>query len=146
MCYEYLITNVYSERLAVDMILKFLFSNFRIMTEQRRRGFFQTPTQTKETTKVQKGFFKSSDRTYEESNPSALSGLLIYSAFMFILPLLVFYGSKKILEEEYDFEPPWNLLAPAILAIATVNLTIVFYVCKALNEEKKEQNSLKKEG
>ena len=46
-----------------------------------------------------------------------------------------------MLEDSFDFSPPTSVLAPAIMAIATVNIVIVAYVVKAFREEGvKERN------
>ena len=66
----------------------------------------------------------------------ALLGLFLYSMLMFFLPLAVYFGSKQLLED-YQFEPPVSTIAPAILAIITVNIVIVLYVIKAFREENK---------
>ena len=84
-------------------------------------------------TKV-KGFFKTVAN--EETAGSALLGLLLYSMIMFFLPLVVFFLSKDVLEN-YDYAAPVTTIAPAILAIATVNIVIVAYVIKAFREENK---------
>ena len=39
------------------------------------------------------------------------------------------------MEDSYDFVPPTSVLAPAILAVATVNLVILAYVVRAAREE-----------
>ena len=109
------------------------------------RGFFK-PKQTEAETTVErrnvaqnddnkvKGFFKTVAN--EETSGSALLGLLLYSLTMFFLPLVVYFLSKDLLES-YDFQAPVSTIAPAILAIATVNLVIVAYVIKAFREENK---------
>ena len=81
-----------------------------------------------------KGFFKTVAN--EETAGSALLGLLLYSMIMFFLPLVVFFLSKDVLEN-YDYKAPVSTIAPAILAIATVNIVIVAYVIKAFREENK---------
>ena len=90
-----------------------------------------------------KSFFKNPTNVpiYEESRNSALLGLFFYSGLMFTIPLLVFFGSKQILEDNYDLEPPWNLLWPAILSIVSVNLIIVAYIIKGFQEVKKERET-----
>ena len=81
-----------------------------------------------------KGFFKTAAN--EETGGSALLGLLLYSLLMFFLPLVVYFLSKDLLES-YDYRAPVSTIAPAILAIATVNIVIVAYVIKAFREENK---------
>ena len=81
-----------------------------------------------------KGFFKTVAN--EETSGSALLGLLLYSLMIFFLPLGVYFLSKQLLED-HDYRPPVTLIAPAIMAIATVNLVIVAYVVKAFREESK---------
>ena len=108
------------------------------------KGFFK-PKQTEAETTVErrnatsednkvKGFFKTVAN--EETSGSALLGLLLYSLIMFFLPLGVYFLSKDLLES-YDYRAPVSTIAPAILAIATVNLVIVAYVIKAFREENK---------
>ena len=108
------------------------------------KGFFK-PKQTEaepiaernvapsENSKV-KGFFKTVAN--EETSGSALLGLLLYSLMIFFLPLAVYFLSKDALES-YDYLPPVSTIAPAVLAIATVNIVIVAYVIKAFREENK---------
>ena len=64
---------------------------------------------------------------------------------MFFLPLGVYFGSKQLFED-FDFEPPVSTIAPAILAILTVNIVIVLYVIKAFKEESRanQQEEAKK--
>ena len=81
-----------------------------------------------------KGFFKTVAN--EETAGSALLGLLLYSMMIFFLPLAVYFLSKDVLES-YDYRAPVSTIAPAILAIVTVNLVIVAYVIKAFREENK---------
>ena len=81
-----------------------------------------------------KGFFKTV--AHEETSSKALLGLFSYSLLMFFLPLGVFFGSKQLFED-FEFEPPVSTIAPAILAIVTVNIVIVLYVIKAFKEESK---------
>ena len=58
---------------------------------------------------------------------------------MFTLPLLVFFGSKQVLEDYFQLQPPYSQLAPIILAVVVVNIIIVAYVVKAFKEEAKER-------
>ena len=81
-----------------------------------------------------RGFFKTVAQ--EETSSKALLGLFSYSLLMFFLPLGVFFGSKQLFED-FEFEPPVSTIAPAILAIVTVNIVIVLYVIKAFKEESK---------
>ena len=81
-----------------------------------------------------KGFFTTVAE--EETSGKALLGLFSYSLLMFFLPLGVFFGSKQLFED-YQFETPVTTIAPAILAIVTVNIVIVLYVIKAFREESK---------
>ena len=106
------------------------------------KGFFK-PKQTEAETIAErnvpqrdkvKGFFKTVAN--EETAGSALLGLLLYSLTIFFLPLVVYFLSKDVLES-YDYRAPVSTIAPAILAIATVNLVIVAYVIKAFREENK---------
>ena len=84
-------------------------------------------------TKTWRGYFKTAANT--ETANKALLGLFLYSCLMFFLPLGVFFGSKQLLED-YEYEPPMSTIAPAILAIVTVNIVIILYVIKAFKEEK----------
>ena len=81
-----------------------------------------------------KGFFKTVAN--EETSGSALLGLLLYSLMILFLPLAVYFLSKDLLES-HDYRPPVSTIAPAVLAIATVNIVIVAYVIKAFREESK---------
>ena len=77
----------------------------------------------------------------EETGSSAILGLFLYSAAILFLPIFVYFGAKQVLEDSFDFTPPTSVLAPAIMAIATVNIVIVAYVVKAFREEGvKERN------
>lgn len=114
-------------------------SDLKMASGERSRGFFKSPADRGEEDKQPKGFFKlQPGQTYDEAGSSAVTGLVFYSALMFTVPLLTFYGTKAILEEEFDADPPWNLLFPAILSIASVNIIIVLYVYKAFQENKRE--------
>ena len=83
--------------------------------------------------KTWKGYFKTAANT--ETANKALLGLFVYSCLMFFLPIGVFFGSKQVLED-FQYEPPVSTIAPAILAIVTVNIVIILYVIKAFKEEK----------
>jgi hypothetical protein len=86
------------------------------------------------------GFFKlGPGQTYSESSSHALLGLFLYSALMFTLPLLAFFGSKHLFEEHFELASPYSQLAPAIVAIIVVNVIIITYVIKAFREEAKER-------
>ena len=107
------------------------------------KGFFKPKKGSKESgdpdtttpaPKSWKGFFRTAAQ--EETANSALLGLLFYSLLMFFLPLGVFFCSKQMLED-HEFEPPVSTIAPAILAIITVNIVIILYVVKAFREENK---------
>ena len=107
------------------------------------KGFFKPKKGSKEPSdpdtpapaaKSWKGFFRTAAQ--EETANSALLGLLFYSLLMFFLPLGVFFCSKQMLED-HEFEPPVSTIAPAILAIITVNIVIILYVVKAFREENK---------
>ncbi len=90
------------------------------------------------------GFFKlQPGQTYSESSSNALLGLFLYSAMMFTLPLLAFFGSKQLLEEHFDIEPPYAQLAPAIIAVVIANIVIMAYVIKAYREDAKENANVK---
>ncbi len=90
------------------------------------------------------GFFRlQPGQTYSESSSHALLGLFLYSALMFTLPLLAFFGSKHLLETHFDLEPPYTQLAPAIISVIVVNIVIVAYVVKAYREDAKEQANVK---
>ena len=87
-----------------------------------------------------KGFFQlQQNQTYSESASTALLGLFGYSCLMFTIPLLVFFGSRQVLEDYFQLEPPYSQLAPVILAVFVVNLIIIAYVIKAFREEAKER-------
>ena len=89
----------------------------------------------------QKSFYQTAPgQTYSEPGPSALSGLLFYSFLMFTLPLIVFFGLQQVIEDNFDdLGQPWNVLWPAIAAVATVNGIIIMYVLKAFKEDKRER-------
>ena len=81
-----------------------------------------------------RGYFQLEPKqTYSESASHALLGLFFYSCLMFILPLLVFFGSQQLLQ------PPYSHVAPIILAVVVVNIIIAAYVVKAFKEEAKER-------
>ena len=87
-----------------------------------------------------RGYFQLEPKqTYSESASHALLGLFFYSCLMFTLPLLVFFGSKQVLEDYFQLQPPYSQLAPIILAVVVVNIIIVAYVVKAFKEEAKER-------
>ena len=81
-----------------------------------------------------KGFFKTVAN--EETAGAAMLGLFLYSMLIFFLPLGVYFLSKEVLEN-YHYSDTVTTIAPAILAIASVNLVIVAYVIKAFREESK---------
>ena len=87
----------------------------------------------------QQGFFKlKPNQKYDESSSNALLGLFLFSALMFTLPLMVLFLSRNFLDDYFQLEPPYSQLAPAILAIITVNIIIVAYIIKAFRENAKE--------
>jgi len=89
-----------------------------------------------------KGFYKvSPGQTYSESSSNALLGLFFFSALMFTLPLIVFFGSRHILESHFNLTAPYSHLAPVILAVIVVNVIIVAYVFKAFQEDSKEHSN-----
>jgi len=75
----------------------------------------------------------------EETYGSALLSLFLFSGLMFTLPIAAFFLGKQWLDENYPLEPPYDQLAPALLAIVLVNVIIVLYVCKALRIEAREK-------
>ena len=79
------------------------------------------------------------NQKYSESASHALLGLFLFSCLMLTIPLLVFFGSKQILEEHFLIDPPYSQVAPIILAVVAVNIIIVAYVVKAFKEEAKER-------
>jgi len=79
-----------------------------------------------------RGFFKTSER--EETGGNALLGLLMYSLILLFVPLFIYFGAKQALEDN-GYEPPTSTIAPAIMAIGSVNIVIVLYVIKAFKEE-----------
>lgn len=88
-----------------------------------------------------KGFYKvSAGQTYDESSSNALLGLFLFSALMFTLPLIVFFGSRHILETQFNVTAPYSHLAPVILAVIVVNIIIIAYVFKAFREDSKEHS------
>ena len=92
-----------------------------------------------EQNKKQQGFFKlKPNQKYDESSSNALLGLFLFSALMFTLPLMVLFFSRNFLDDYFQLEPPYSQLAPAILAIITVNIIIVAYIIKAFRENAKE--------
>ena len=87
-----------------------------------------------------KGFFQlQPNQTYSESASHALLGLFFYSCLMFTIPLLIFFGSRQVLEDYFSVEPPYSQLAPVIFAVLAVNVIIVAYVVKAFREEARER-------
>jgi len=94
------------------------------------------PSSTKATTR---GYFQTGAK--EETGNSALLGLLLYSFMILFFPLFVYFAAKQVMEDSFDFVPPTSVLAPAIMAVAAVNVVIVAYVIKAFREENvKEKN------
>jgi hypothetical protein len=93
------------------------------------------------TTTNRVGFFKTGKD--EETGSSALLGLTLYSFVLLFFPIFVYFGAKQVLEDSFDFVPPNSVLAPAILAIASVNVVIVAYVIKAFREEKIQEKNEK---
>lgn len=57
--------------------------------------------------------------------------LLFFSFLMFTLPFLVFYGTRRILEEHYHVTGFANTAWSVISAVVTVNLIIVIYAIMA---------------
>jgi len=102
--------------------------------ESEKKGAKDAPVVDQSSGKSLRGFFKTAAN--EETAGKALLGLLLYSMLMFFLPIGVFFGSKQLLED-WEYEPPVSTIAPAILAIFTVNIVIVLYVIKAFREENK---------
>ena len=92
-----------------------------------------------------KGFFKvkPGSSTYSESSSNALIGFFCYSALMFTLPLLSFFGSKYFLENYWSLSPSYQKFAPAIISVLVVNAIIICYVIKAFKEEAKENKATK---
>ena len=92
-----------------------------------------------------KGFFKvkPSSSTYSESSSNALIGFFCYSALMFTLPLLSFFGSKYFFENYWSLSPSYQKFAPAIISVLVVNAIIICYVIKAFKEEAKENKATK---
>jgi len=117
-----------------------------VQSEIRRKGFFQTSHSTAPTTQISsnidpdpssasqgsKGFFKTGAK--EETGGNALLGLLVYSFMILFVPIFIYFGMKQVLEDS-GYETPTTTIAPAILAIASVNVVIVLYVIKAFREE-----------
>ena len=92
---------------------------------------------------MNKGFFKvkPGSSTYSESSSNALFGFFCYSALMFTLPLLSFFGSKHFFENYWDLSPTYQKFAPAIISVLIVNVIIICYVIKAFKEEAKENKA-----
>jgi len=86
-----------------------------------------------------KGFFQTGAR--EETGNSALLGLLLYSFMILFFPLFVYFAAKQVMEDSFDFVPPTSVLAPAIMAVAAVNIIIVAYVVKAFREEQLQEKN-----
>jgi len=126
----------------------------------RQKGFFQSnklsvaTSNTSSTTLTEpvevsepaagKSFFKTGEK--EETSGNALLGLLVYSFMILFAPIFIYFGAKQALEDN-GYEPPTTTIAPAIMAIACVNVVIVLYVIKAFREENKssENNKTKSE-
>ena len=79
-----------------------------------------------------RGFFKTAEK--EETGGNAILGLLMYSLILLFVPLFIYFGAKQALEDN-GYEPPTSTIAPAIMAIGSVNIVIVLYVIKAFKEE-----------
>lgn len=119
----------------------------------RNKGFFQAknhlnsapndaPTTSQPNTSNQ--FFQVPEgASYGENRNSALLALFFYSCLMFTVPILLFFGVQQILRDSYDVGSPWDMLAPAIVAIASVNLIIIAYVMRAFREDSREKSALK---
>jgi len=56
-------------------------------------------------------------------------------------PLFVYFAAKQVMEDSFDFVPPTSVLAPAIMAVAAVNIIIVAYVVKAFREEQLQEKN-----
>ena len=94
---------------------------------------FSTPVaDSAEPHKNNKGYFKTGQN--EETSGSAILGLLLYSCILLFVPIFIYFGAKQALEDN-DYEPPTTTIAPAIMAIGSVNIVIVLYVIKAFREE-----------
>ena len=119
--------------------------------EIRRKGFFKSPQTTatstlnksdehssQETQVSRPGFFKTGAK--EETGGNALLGLLVYSFMILFVPIFIYFGAKQALED-HGYETPTTTIAPAIMAIASVNVVIIMYVIKAFREESKANES-----
>jgi len=99
----------------------------------------QSATSASSTKASTRGYFQTGPK--EETGNSALLGLLLYSFMILFFPLFVYFAAKQVMEDSFDFVPPTSVLAPAIMAVAAVNVIIVAYVIKAFREENvKEKN------
>ena len=67
-------------------------------------------------------------------------GLLVYSFMILFVPIFIYFGAKQALED-HGYETPTTTIAPAIMAIASVNVVIIMYVIKAFREESKANES-----
>ncbi|XP_059093489.1 uncharacterized protein LOC131888608 [Tigriopus californicus] len=123
-------------------------------TPNRNRGFFVTKnhlnsgSDNDSSSTVQPNtsnqFFRSPEGpSYDENRNSALLALFFYSGLMFTVPILVFFGVQQILRDSYDVQSPWDMLAPAIAAIASVNVIIIAYVMRAFREDHREKSAIK---
>jgi len=70
-------------------------------------------------------------------------GLLVYSFMILFVPIFIYFGAKQALEDN-GYETPTTTIAPAIMAIASVNIVIILYVIKAFREESIANNENKK--
>eukprot|EP00092_Neocalanus_flemingeri_P019423 GFUD01021038.1.p1 GENE.GFUD01021038.1~~GFUD01021038.1.p1 ORF type:complete len:136 (-),score=25.79 GFUD01021038.1:354-761(-) len=94
---------------------------------------FSTPEpDSREPSRNNKSYFKTGEN--EETSGSAMLGLLCYSFMILFVPIFIYFGAKQALEDN-DYEPPTTTIAPAVMAIASVNIVIVLYVLKAFREE-----------
>ena len=77
-----------------------------------------------------------------ESQSSALLALFFYSAMMFTLPILTFFGSKQCLENNNLLDPSYDGLALAIASIVMVQVVILMYVYRAYKLDQMESKSI----
>lgn len=71
-----------------------------------------------------------------ETAGSALAVLFLYSFLMFTLPFVVFYGAKDLAEKYTSYDKYGVVIISVISSVVTVNVIIIFYVCRAIESAK----------
>jgi len=92
------------------------------------------------TSTVRKKHFFQPNQPEIETSGSALINLGFYSFLMFTVPLGIFFLAKDYLAEN-SWPEVYVTILPAIAAILSVNIIIVFYVISAFKADKKEKST-----